>query len=124
MEEIPTQRFRKLQVWQKSIIFIGHVYQVSGTYPKHELFGLIDQIRRAATAVALNIAEGSGAGTDKEFARFLRISYRSLYEVLTVIEIASLLKYGKKIDNLDLINEADELLAMISSLLRKLKADS
>lgn len=53
--------------------FITHVYSVTAAYPKYELYGVVDQIRRAAVAIALNIAEGSGAGSDKEFARFLRI---------------------------------------------------
>lgn len=106
------------------MVFISHVYQISALFPKHEQFGLIDQIRRAATSVALNIAEGSGAGSDKEFARFLRISYRSLYEVITIIEISLLLNYGNKIENEKIIEEADELLAMISGFFKKLKAES
>lgn len=104
--------------------FITHVYAVTGSYPKSELYGLIDQVRRAAVTVALNIAEGSGAGSDKEFSRFLRISLRSLYEVMTGVEVAIRLKYGLEKSNYSLIKEADEIGAMISGLLKRLKANS
>lgn len=104
--------------------FITHIYAVTNTYPKQELYSLIDQIRRAAVSIALNIAEGSGAGSDKEFARFLRIAIRSIYEVVTGIEISIRLQYGKQAENESLIREADELGAMITGLIKKLKADS
>ena len=49
--------------------FISHVYSVTATYPNHEFYGLVNQIRRAAISIALNIAEGSGAGGDTEGMR-------------------------------------------------------
>lgn len=103
--------------------FVSHIYAITATYPKHELFGLIDQIRRAAVSIALNIAEGSGAGGDKEFSRFLKISLRSGYEVITGLEIAIRLQYGNVQNNQKLISEVDEIGAMISGLLKSLKAD-
>lgn len=114
-------KFRQLKIWQKAMQFITLVYKVSATYPKHEQFGLIDQIRRAAVSIALNIAEGSGAGSDKEFIRFLRISFRSLYEVITAAEIAIILNYGAKMDQGQIIKEADEIAAMITGLIKYLK---
>ncbi len=104
--------------------FITIVYKVTATYPKYELYGLIDQIRRAAVAIALNIAEGSGSGGDKEFCRFLRIALRSLYEVITGIEIAIRLDYGLQSENRKLIEDADEIGAMLAGLIKSLKADS
>lgn len=106
------------------MLFVSSIYSYTAVYPRHEQFGLIDQIRRAAVAVPLNIAEGSGSGSDKEFARFLRIAQRSLYEVITAIEIAIQLKYGAKESNRLLISQADELGAMLSGLIKRLKADS
>lgn len=104
--------------------FISHVYTASAKYPRSEHYGLIGQIRRAAVAIALNIAEGSGAGSDKEFARFLRISFRSIYEVITAAEIALRMKFGENIDQENIIHESDELAAMISGFIKTLKADS
>ncbi len=101
--------------------FIGHVYAASAKYPRTEQYGLIDQIRRAAVSIALNIAEGSGAGTDKEFARFLQISFRSIYEVITAAEIAIRLGFGAKSDQESLIRESDELAAMIIGFMKTLR---
>jgi four helix bundle protein len=117
------QKFRKLLIWQKAMLFISHIYQYSSEYPKQEMFGLTDQIRRAAVGISLNIAEGSGSGSDKEFARFLRMALRSLYEVMAACEIAQMLKYQKVSDSEKLLIEAEELARMIGGLLKKLKAE-
>ena len=68
--------FEKLGVYQKALEFIDQVYALTRTFPKEERFGLIDQFRRAAVSIALNIAEGSG-GTKTEFKHFLIIARRS-----------------------------------------------
>jgi len=65
-------RFRKLTVWQRSIQFVSLIYKITSVFPREEKYGLVDQIRRAAVSICLNIAEGSGAGSDPEFIRFLR----------------------------------------------------
>lgn len=75
------QDFKKLQVWQKSHSLVLDVYAKSATFPKAEMFGLTSQVRRASVSIAANIAEGSSTGSDKEFARFLRISAASASEV-------------------------------------------
>ncbi|MDO8638086.1 MAG: four helix bundle protein [Candidatus Daviesbacteria bacterium] len=74
-------------------------------------------------SISLNIAEGSGAGSDPEFARFLRMAQRSAYEVIAALEIAINLKFSDKATLDDLIREVDELSAMISGLIKSLKAD-
>ena len=68
------QKFRKLTVWHKSLDFIEDIYKLTQEFPNHELYGLTSQLRRAALSVAMNIAEGSGTGSDREFNRFLNIS--------------------------------------------------
>lgn len=101
--------------------FVSLVYKISSNYPKYEFYGLIDQIRRASVTIALNIAEGSGCESDKEFARFLVIARRSAYEVITAAEIAIKLGYGQEEENQKVIKEADEIVAMINGFIRKLK---
>ena len=81
-------RFRDLKVWQRSLTFVTSVYRATAKFPKSELFGLTGQFRRAATAIPLNIAEGAGSGTDAEFCRFLRIAFRSAYEVMAILDVA------------------------------------
>jgi four helix bundle protein len=76
-----TQCFEKLDVWQLAIRLIKHVYHLSSKLPKSETYCLIDQLRRAAVSVALNIAEGRAADSDAEFRRFLGFSLKSVVEV-------------------------------------------
>ena len=73
--------------------FIEQIYKITDKFPKTEMYGLTNQIRRAALSIALNIAEGSGAGSDNEFNRFLNIALRSGYEVMCGIEVAKRLNY-------------------------------
>ena len=72
--------FRTLKVWEKSHQFTLKIYSLSRNFPKDELFGLVSQIRRASSSIAINIAEGCGRGSDADFARFLQISMGSASE--------------------------------------------
>lgn len=104
--------------------FVTSIYVLSSAFPVDERFGLISQIRRAAVSIALNIAEGSGSGTDLEFRRFLKMALRSAYEVMAALEIVSNLKLAKKDIIEARLQDADELSAMISGLIKKLKSES
>lgn len=119
-----THKFRKLNVWQRSIQFVTLIYKITSKFPAEEKYGLIDQIRRASVSICLNIAEGSGAGTDAEFTRFLRMAQRSAYEVIAGLEIAINLKMTDETIINNAISEVDQLSAMLSGLIKSLKADS
>ena len=112
--------FRKLKIYQRSIEFTVEIYKLSKTFPNEELYGLTSQIRRAATSVSLNIAEGSGNNSEKEFKRFLEIALRSAYEVMACLEIALKLTYIEKKDFDRFIAEADEIAAMITGFSKSL----
>lgn len=75
------QDFKRLQVWQKAHRFVLAVYRKTANFPREERHALTAQMRRAAISIAANIAEGSSAGSDRAFARFLRISAASASEV-------------------------------------------
>lgn len=113
-------KFRDLKVWQRAMKFTIRVYEESARFPKSEIFGLTSQLRRAAVAVPLNIAEGAGSGSDPEFRRFLRIAQRSCYEVISAMEIARGLKYVNDKITDELAREAEEIAAMIGGLMRYL----
>jgi len=115
--------FRNLKIYQRSIDFAVEVYKLSRSFPKDEIFGLTNQVRRAVTSISLNIAEGSGNKSVKEFQRFLEIALRSDYEVMTCLEIALRLNYSEKEDSDKLITEADEIAAMIVGFSRSLCSD-
>mgnify|MGYP000639722895 CR=1 FL=1 len=113
--------FRELKVWARAMDFVTDIYSLTQKFPKEELFGLTSQLRRAATSIPLNIAEGSGGSSNAEFIRFLEIARRSLYEVMTALEVAKRLKYAAPDEIERLLKEADEIAAMISGLLKSLK---
>jgi len=69
------------------------VYRETAKFPKHELYGLTQQIRRAAVSVPSNVAEGKGRHSDKEFAHFLCNARGSLLELETQLILAEELEY-------------------------------
>ena len=73
--------FHKLGIWQRSHQLTLAVYRASKVFPKDELFGLTSQIRRAASSVPTNIAEGCGRASNKDYAHFLQIAIGSASEV-------------------------------------------
>ena len=90
------RNYRDLVAWQRAMDLVEKVYQGTKRFPKEELYGLTNQLRRAAVSIPSNIAEGQGRRTDKEFANFLSISRGSLQEVETQILIAERLNYIEK----------------------------
>lgn len=85
--------YERLAAWKRSHELVLGVYQVTATWPKAELYGLVSQTRRAAFSVAANIAEGAAKRGSKEYRRFLDISLGSLSEVSYCLRLARDLKY-------------------------------
>jgi four helix bundle protein len=87
---MPYERFR---AWQACDALVIAVYRVSGSFPKHELYGLTSQARRATVSAAVNIAEGSAKHGPREFRRYLDIALGSLSEVSYLLRLAWKLGY-------------------------------
>jgi four helix bundle protein len=107
------RNYRDLFAWQRAMDLVTGVYHVTQSFPKSELYGLTNQLRRAAVSVPSNIAEGQGRGSDREFAQFLRIAHGSLREVETQLIIAERLGYADAATiarQLDLAAEAGRLI--------------
>ena len=85
--------FHKLGIWQRSHQLTLDVYKVSQAFPKDELFGLTSQIRRAASSVPTNIAEGCGRASNKDYSHFLQIAIGSASEVEYELLLAHDLEY-------------------------------
>jgi len=102
---------------------IETVYKTTKSFPKEELYGLTNQVRRAAVSIAMNIAEGSGADSDTEFKRFLIIALRSAYELMCGIELSVKLEYITEKKGDEILNQLEELSAMITGFTKRLKAD-
>jgi len=84
----------KLEIWQDAMKQTKAVYELTRSWPKEELYGLTSQARRAAVSVPANLAEGLGRGTPREVARFAQIGLGSLYELDTLLHLASDLGYS------------------------------
>lgn len=85
--------YKDLIVWQKARALAGEIYRATESFPRHEIYGLTSQLRRASVSIASNIAEGQGRLTKGEFQHFLGQSRGSLLELETQLTIALDLNY-------------------------------
>ncbi|KEY18661.1 30S ribosomal protein S23 [Kaistella antarctica] len=97
--------FTSLEVWKESRKLTNLVYEKSKNFPKEELFGLTNQIRRCAVSVPSNIAEGCGRRTSNDTIQFLHISRGSLYELETQIYISLDQNYISEIEFNEIANQ-------------------
>ncbi|MHB8929557.1 MAG: four helix bundle protein [Melioribacteraceae bacterium] len=116
--------FRELIVWQKSITLVTHIYEVTSNFPKEEIYGITSQLRRAAISIPSNIAEGFGRNSKKEFVRFLRITFGSIFELQTQLEISNNLKFLSLNDFNKIYDSTREIEAMLASLIKKINSKS
>ena len=86
-------KFEKLEVWQLALDYIDLIYEIAEKLPRNEEYNLKSQMKRAATSVALNIAEGSTGQTDAEQGRFLGLAIRSLLETVACQHLISRREY-------------------------------
>jgi four helix bundle protein len=114
--------FRKLTIWQKSHQLTLAIYKVTEEFPKHEVYGLTSQIRRASASIPANIAEGSGRIGEKEFARFLQISMGSASEVAYFLILVQDLKYMDNQTFKELAGLNNEVQRMLRAFITKLRA--
>ncbi len=87
------QDFQKLKVWEHAHQFTLEIYKISKLFPREEQFGLTSQIRRSASSIPTNIAEGCGRTSSADFARFLTIAAGSACEVEYQLLLACDLNY-------------------------------
>jgi four helix bundle protein len=113
--------FCDLRVWKEAMKLTAEIYRCTSDFPRHELYGLSQQIRRAAVSVPSNIAEGKGRHTDKEFSQFLFHARGSLLEVQTQIMIAEELQYLSKDKAQRLLTMAEGVGRALSGLINSLR---
>jgi four helix bundle protein len=111
---------KNLLVWQKSISFVTAVYNLTKTFPKEELYCIVNQIRRAAVSIPSNIAEGCARRNTKEYIQFLFISLGSAAELETHLIISSNLSYIDEKNKQNLIKGLEEIIRMIAGLIKSL----
>ncbi|MCK5879709.1 MAG: four helix bundle protein [Holophagae bacterium] len=115
---------KDLDVWKEAIQFVKRVYEATSSFPRSELYGITNQLRRSAVSVPSNIAEGAARGTTKEFIRFLYISLGSLSELETQLIVSKELGYEFDFDMLEEIEGIrKKLLSMIISLKQRIEGN-
>ncbi|MDT8335012.1 MAG: four helix bundle protein [Desulfurivibrionaceae bacterium] len=120
MTREPAKTFKDLIVWQRAHRLVLAIYKITATFPAHELYGLVSQIRRASVSIAANIAEGFTKRSTPEKARFLSISQGSLEEVRYYLILAEDLDYAETTKLHDQLTEISKLLeAYRSSILAR-----
>jgi four helix bundle protein len=107
---------RDLIAWQKAMQLVKDTYRSTEQFPKHELYGLSGQLRRAAVSVPSNLAEGASRNSRKEFHHFIGTARGSLAEVETQIEIAKDLGYMREPSASNLLTRVAELGRMLTGL--------
>ena len=109
---------KDLIVWQKSMDHVVAIYVATKSFPKDELFGIVSQMRRAAVSIPSNIAEGYGRLYDKETVKFLSNALGSASELETQLIISKDLGYMSIEVSQELITQIEEIIRMLSSLIK------
>jgi four helix bundle protein len=125
MDDSYYSNYKNLIVWQKSLQFANTIIDLTESLntPRNH-YRLIEQLESSSTSVAMNIAEGKGRSSRKEFSHFLMIARGSLYETMTLLEIFELRKWIKKENFIAVESQAIEIAKMINTLNRSVLADS
>ena len=115
--------FRQLKVWEKAHQLALALYRVTASFPRDETYGLTSQIRRAASSITSNIAEGCGRDGDAELSRFCTIARGSASELEYQLFLARDLKLIQPNDYERLAQQTTEIKRMLTVLVQKLNAD-
>jgi four helix bundle protein len=113
--------YKDLEVWQAAMKLVFDVYRETATFPRHEMFGLTSQLRRAAVSVASNIAEGKGRFSDRELSQFLSVARGSIFEIETQVAIAVELSFMAKAQSKELLSRCAEVGRLLNGLIRAVR---
>src|SRR4029450_12112560 len=116
---MPAKTFQDVEVWKKAHAWVLNVYRFTEKFPKHELFGLTSQLRRAAVSITANFAEGLKKKGHADKARFYNISQGSLEECRYYMILARNLGYG---DTTVLLESLEEVSKMLEAYSRSMLA--
>lgn len=117
----PILSFQDLKTWQNGHKLVIEIYKVTRIFPREEMFGLINQLRRAVVSFTSNIAEGFGRKSYKEKSRFYLIALGSLFEIQNQLLVAKDVEYISQEDYTKLLKLTTELNKMTNGLIKKSK---
>jgi len=121
MENNKIRSFTDLKVWQEGHRLVILVYKITKKFPKEEIYSLIDQMRRAASSITSNIAEGFGRQGYKEKIQFYYLAQGSLTELKNQILISKDTGYLNEEDSQLLIEQANQVHRLLQGLITKSK---
>ena len=117
------ESYRDLVVWQQAMDLAVSIYETTRSWPKEELYGLTTQLRRAATSVPANIAEGYGRESRASYQQFLRIAQGSLKELETHLLIAQRVGITSNKAVEPLMKQSESVGTLLRLLIRKLSPE-
>jgi four helix bundle protein len=118
------QSYRDLRIWQDAMSLTETCYSVTRTFPREEMFGLTSQIRRSASSIAANIAEGHGRESTPSFIHFLRVAQGSLKELETHLYLSERVGLMPGSDCSPLLESCGTLGRRLRTLIRSLQQRS
>ncbi|MGH3089456.1 MAG: four helix bundle protein [Rubrobacteraceae bacterium] len=113
--------FRELKVWHKGHRLTLEVYKATAGFPREERYGLTSQIRRSASSIPANMAEGCGRSGDAELARFMLIAMGSASELEYHLLLAYDLGFLEEESHKELSEKTKEIKRMLSKFINKLQ---
>ena len=116
-----SRSYQDLEVWKSSIELVKVIYEATKGFTSSEVYGLTNQLRKAAVSIPSNIAEGQGRISSKEFGQFLSISIGSLAEVETQLILAREIDYLAQEKLTPLLIKIDHIRKMAKALLKSIK---
>ncbi|WP_315863138.1 four helix bundle protein [Thermosynechococcus sp.] len=115
------QSYRELVAWQKSMLLVEKIYQLSSQLPKEETYGMRSQLTRAAVSIPANIAEGQARQSTGEFLQFLGIARGSLAELETLLILCGNLSLLPQENVKGALNACDEIGKLLTGLVKSLR---
>lgn len=116
--------YRKLDVWHRAHRLVLRIYDTTAGFHRSERYGLASQSQRSASSIPMNLAEGSGSSSDREFARFIGIAIASSLELEYQLLLARDLGYIAGAHQQELERELGEIRGMLIGLRRALAPPS
>ena len=114
--------FQELKVWQKAVQFAEKVIRtIDDLKAPSKHYRLIEQLESASTSVAMNIAEGKGRQSTKEFIQFLYIARGSLFETITLLILLEKIGWLETENMVELLKLAEEIAKMINTLIKSMR---
>jgi four helix bundle protein len=118
-----SESYRDLIVWQKAMALVTDVYRATDSFPAREIYGITNQVRRAAVAIPSDIAEGKGRLSKKEYVQMLARARGSAFEVQTQLEVSRNLGFLSADCFADLESKGAEVGRLLNGLITRLRRD-